>query len=353
MVLSSNFLFAQEKSVNNWFIGGSYHYGFIHPVRMSIKYNVKDHVRGIELYAGRQAGGDSFWDKLYRYPSTGLAYYYGTLANDEVFGRAHGLYPYFSSPLVKKGKYSAGYLIGTGVAYITNIYDLESNYLNLAISTHLNSFLKFALYNEYRVSENFIITNELVMTHYSNGRITSPNKGLNQVTANIGLKYFPDNRQINRETEIPAFTGHNELSVVSGYASKVIDHFNTGRYNALLLSIDYSRSLSHKRKLLTGIDFAYDGSLKRLISEDTGQPAVFSDALRIGLHAGQEVSVYDVGITLQLGVYLYNKWKNENHFIYQRYGIRYYISDSLFCTAILKAHLGVADYLVWGAGYIF
>ncbi len=342
---------AQEDRKHDWSIGGKYHYGFMHPFRMSVRYLVTDHIHGIELYAGKKFSGGAYMDQLYRYPEAGIAYYYGTLGNNNVFGKAHALYPYFSASIYRRGRYRSAYLIGAGVSYNTRIFDVESNNLNILIGSHLNSFIRLAIQNEYELTERLILTNEFVLSHYSNGRIKSPNKGLNQVTTSIGLKYSMADQGQNKYFEIPELKKKNEFSIVSAYATKVIDQFNTGRYNVILLSFDYSRHISHIRELMAGIDISYDGSLRRLISNDTGLSAGHADALRMGLHAGQELKFHDVSITLQLGAYLYNKWKKENQFIYQRYGIRYYFSDRLFVAAILKTHLGVADYLSWGAGY--
>ncbi|MFP4488113.1 MAG: acyloxyacyl hydrolase [Bacteroidales bacterium] len=353
LIITGMKLNAQEDREHDWSIGGRYHYGFMHPFRMSVRYLVTDHINGIELYAGKKFSGGTYMDQLYRYPEAGIAYYYGTLGNNDVFGRTHALYPYFSAPIYRGGRYSLAYLIGAGVSYNTRIFDVESNNLNILIGSHLNSFIRLAIQNEYELTERLTITNELVVSHYSNGRIKSPNKGLNQVTASVGLKYFMAERVQNEYFEIPELKEKNEFSIVSAYATKVIDQFNTGRYAVISLSFDYSRYVSHIRELTAGLDISYDGSLRRLISDDTGMPAGPADALRIGLHAGQELKFYDVGITMQLGAYLYNKWKKENHFIYQRYGIRYYFSERLFAAAVLKTHLGVADYLSWGVGYNF
>ncbi len=353
MLISAINLHAQEESRFNWYFGSRVHYGFMHPFRKSVKYNVTDHIYSLELFAGRQYTGINFWDRLYRYPEAGIGYYYGSLGNNKVFGKAHALYPYFSAPLYSGKKYRANYLIGAGVAYITKTFDLDENNLNILIGSHLNAFIRFAIQNEYQLSERLTLSNELVMIHYSNGRIKSPNKGLNQVTTSIGLKYFPEYGNTVRSADIPGFQRKNEFSLVSGYATKMIDHFNTGRYNVFALACDYSRHISYKRELTAGLDISYDGSLIKLISDDTGSKAGTTQAVRIGIHAGQEVKFYDVGITLQAGAYIYNKWKKENHFIYQRYGIRYYLSDSIFAAAVLKAHLGVADYLTWGIGLNF
>jgi len=344
---------AQESERQNWHIGSRLHYGFMHPFRMSIKYNVTDHIHGFELFAGKQYCGAGFWDSLYRYPETGIAYYYGTLGNNDVFGRAHAIYPYFSASFYSGSKYKSSYLVGAGVSYITKTFDLEENNFNILIGSHLNAFLKFALQNEYRISEELFLTNEILLIHTSNGRMVSPNKGLNMVTASIGLKYLIAEPVTVINKDLPDLTGINSFEISGGYATKMIDHFNTGRHSVINLSFDYSRRLTYKRELMGGFDYSYDASLLRLISENEGEQARDSQALRIGIHAGQQVRFYDIGIIMQVGVYLHNKWKNENHSFYQRYGIRYFISERLFAEVVLKTHLGVADYMTWGMGYKF
>lgn len=320
---------------------------------MSIKYNVRDHIQGLELFTGRKYSGTSYWDSLYRFPESGLAYYYGTLGNNDVFGKAHAIYPYFSASFYEGRKYRSGYLVGVGISFMTRTFDLENNKFNIVIGSHLNAFLKFAIQNDFRLSEQLYLTNEIVLIHSSNGRIKSPNKGLNIVTTNIGLKYFLKEPEISVYNEIPGLTDRNSFDFTVAYATKMIDHFNTGRFNVYALTFDYSRTITHKRELMIGIDCSYDGSLVKLISDFTGEQALKKQAIRLGLHAGQEVRFNNIGIIMQAGIYLHNNLKKSNQKLYQRYGIRYYIINSIYAEAVLKTHLGVADYLTWGIGYKF
>jgi len=106
---------------------------------------------------------------------------------------------------------------------------------------------------------------------------------------------------------------------------------------------------------MAGIDLFYDG-LNKANYADTGYN--FNQSLgkfrpifyyKLGFAVGHEFSYKKLGLLTQLGVYLYNPLKLDPP-VYQRYGLKYYITDKVFVMSALLIHYGSADFIEWTVG---
>ena len=64
---------------------------------------------------------------------------------------------------------------------------------------------------------------------------------------------------------------------------------------------------------------------------------------------GHELFVNRFSIEAQLGYYIYDPFKNEIS-IYDRAGLKYYISKKVFAGFTIKTHLFLAEALEFGVG---
>ena len=53
---------------------------------------------------------------------------------------------------------------------------------------------------------------------------------------------------------------------------------------------------------------------------------------------------------LQLGVYVYKPYKPEE-WLYTKIGLKYYFTDNIYGSMILKSHFATAEVLEFGIGY--
>lgn len=327
------------------------HYGFIMPHHKSIEYNLNDHLRGFELNLGRFTDGSKKWHQHYRLPETGIGLYHGNLGNKEVYGITTALFGYFNAPIARTNNFALNYKIGVGLAYLSKTFDLYDNNLNTAIGSHMNVYFRFSFNTRYKLNEYWSFLSGFSYAHSSNGKMKSPNKGLNQILVNAGFAYDLWKPEREMSVQIPyAYFSENKFSLAFSSGVKMKNRYSTKKYPIYSLSFDYMKKVSVKRKLVLGTDLFYDGTIPAQY-EDLG---VYStnpgDVLLAGVHVGQELYVNKLFIIMQLGAYVYRPWK-ENQPVYQRYGIKYLINDHVFAMVALKSHYGKADFIEWGIGY--
>ena len=181
------------------------HAGMILPFYDALNYLIQDDIYAFDLSVGFPTYGKDYWEKLYHYPRSGIGYSFWSLGNNEVFGKAHVLYGYLNFPIYKRAeKYSINYQISVGGAYLTKIFDKYDNHLNRAISSHTNIYTRLGIDGKISLSPRCKLVLEAGATHFSNGKIRSPNYGINAGTFSLGVNYrFNDKANSIQEQEVP------------------------------------------------------------------------------------------------------------------------------------------------------
>ncbi|HBY69054.1 MAG TPA: deacylase, partial [Flavobacteriaceae bacterium] len=88
----------------------------------------------------RKTYGFNEWERRYQYPDWGFSFAYQNMKN-QYLGKNYGLYGHFNWYFLNRNLVIR---LGQGVAYASNPYDREKNYINNAYGTELLSttFLK-------------------------------------------------------------------------------------------------------------------------------------------------------------------------------------------------------------------
>jgi hypothetical protein len=74
-----------------------------------------------------------------------------------------------------------------------------------------------------------------------------------------------------------------------------------------------------------------------------------TDYKRVGVFIGHELFVNRISLEAQIGYYVYDPFKNEIP-IYDRVGMKYYITNKIFAGFTIKTHLFLAEALEFGVG---
>jgi hypothetical protein len=74
-----------------------------------------------------------------------------------------------------------------------------------------------------------------------------------------------------------------------------------------------------------------------------------TDYRRIGLYIGHELFINDLSVEAQVGYYVYSPFDYLGPF-YQRIGLKYYISNTIFTSMTLKTHAAKAEAVEFGVG---
>lgn len=329
------------------------HTGITLPSYKALAYLIQDDIYAFDISVSFPTFGKDYWEKLYNYPRPGVGYSFWSLSNKEVFGKAHSLYSFINIPLFKRtDKFSFNYQVSFGGAYLTKKFDIYENHLNRAISTYINVYIRMGIDSKIRISPRSELIIEAGGTHFSNGKIKSPNYGLNAGSLSIGLNYLIGNKGTTiKESEIPKLDNRYIQSVIYSAGLKVEDNLLGKRYFVSSVSYNLERFIDHKRKIGLGADFFYDGSIRESLASKEGLPEKdFTKLIRFGLHASYAIRYKQLSMGIQLGHYLYSKYTVLT-LVYSRISVQYLLTEHLSANIGIKSHMAKADNIEWGIGY--
>lgn len=297
------------------------------------------------------ANGTKAWHHAYNFPDMGITFMYADLGYSEVLGHAFGAYPHILLPLARKNKLSLNFRYGLGVAWLTNYYSEPDNEGNIAISNPLNILMNTSLEAGYAITDGFSLRAGIGMTHFSNGKTRTPNKGLNIPAYKVALMYnmkpgpvLPqrvNQRQTETQSSLRVFgaAGYNRLYPPGGPA-----------FAEYTLGATLGRPLSQKILLGVGADVFWGYSDREVLRRLNQEPASPAGLLKPGLHVSYEQLIGKTSFIIQQGIYLYAA-NTEDGKGYNRAGLRHQFNEKWLISLTLKSHLFRADYLEWGFGY--
>lgn len=346
----SQFLDVGNKGVG---VEANYGYGFIMPHHKSIEYMLEDHIRTFDLKASFPTYGNKYWNELYRYPYYGLGYYRSNLGNDEVYGKVNALYSYVKVPLLGSSeKANLSWQIAFGASYINNQFDIDENPQNLAIGSNLNIYVDLSLQSRIPLSKQFSLMNSVRFTHVSNGKVKSPNKGLNVISGSVGVYYQLTEKPDRIVAEPPVMDIKNEYTILYAGGIKSKTRYESGYFYASSLIFDYNRLYSLKGRWVFGADIFFDETNSQY-SDQTGKAGILnSDLYQVGLHIGHDLVMGKLSLVINVGGYVYAPVPVDAP-VYSRIGLRYRVKDKFIINYTLKSHWAMASYLEWGIGYTF
>ncbi len=327
--------------------------GYVYPHTSAIQYLLRENIGGVELTFSTRSNGRHPWEKLYRYPRYGVGYNYTTFGNRDILGSAHAFFSYFDVPFVKAGsRLTLNYQIGFGMGVMSKKYNIEENPLNLAIGSSLNAFVSVDLICRYKVSDRNEVKAALELSHYSNGKMRSPNMGLNTVTASFAWLYsvIPE-RKIKVSPEPVGYKKHI-AEIFWNAGGKRDDYLNNRIYLISSVVGDYNYALSPKYAVGGGFDLMYDQALEVVSRFQGDEEADYRYNRQAGLHLGFRVRYGRFHLVGHFGHYLYYYYLKYSPF-YTRLGLRYNLTEQFIFNFTLKAHYAIADYVEWGLGYRF
>lgn len=339
-----------KKSFN---IEADFGYGFIYAHHKSIEYFVEDHIKTFDLKLTKSTNGSKYWHQLFRYPEYGIAYYRANLGNDDIYGKANALYAFIKVPILgKSDKAHLSWQFAFGSAYVTKHFDIDDNPQNLALASNINMYLDFSLQSTIPIHKKFALTNSIRFTHVSNGKIKSPNKGLNTVSASIGLQYQLNKKNERLQLTLPEIKKKNEYTIIYSGGIRTLSHYEEGYFYISSLVFDYNRNYSLKGRWGIGSDIFFDATNKQYLDNPEKADIFNLDLYQIGIHATHEMLINKLSLVFSLGAYVYAPVEVLAPF-YSRIGLRYRINNKIITNFTLKSHYAKASFLEWGIGYVF
>ncbi len=291
------------------------------------------------------------------YHKWGIVVNFSPLSNPDLLGYSIGILPYLDINLGSNSKKHLSFRLASGLAYIQKPFDIETNYKNVVIGSHLNNTTDFQLKYRFNITPKLETRIGLGLQHYSNGSFLRPNLGLNIPHVSIGIKYG-----ISRNKKAASKTYKSDSSRFYSsfnYGWKTLVFGSETSYSVYNLALGYSIALNKNRYFHFQMDFIYDFSIPHLKIYDYKLKA--TDNLIIGPFVWYEKRYGNVGLAIGSGYYIHSIYKTFNQdWSFKNKGGRFYNRGSLkvyfkhFYTSLsVKAHAGEADNLELGIGYRF
>jgi hypothetical protein len=339
---------APKNLFQNVSVGGHYSYGSYLISEPKAAYLKDSYSSFGELYVQVQTDGSKGWQVANGLPQWGIGLQYGNLGSHEHLGKLLAAFPFMNLRLFASGALKSKLRIGAGLGWVEKPYDAETNHKNVLIGSHLNAFLHLLWQNEVKLAPRIYASAGLGFSHLSNGGFTLPNLGVNTPTLQAGLRYALGEPSIQTGTPPDSFSRRLSYRAFASVAVKQYPWIGSKRYTIGLVSAEVSKRTSARHRFSTGVTIFYNPSLEIGESGLLSQKVSGND-YQAGLYGSYERHFGKLSLPIQFGVYLYNQ--DRFTATYQHIGLRYQLTGKLLAGALLKTHLGKAEYINLGLGY--
>ncbi|UOQ97518.1 acyloxyacyl hydrolase [Hymenobacter sp. 5317J-9] len=316
----------------------------------AIRHLVASHPTGFEINLQRQTTGAAPWHGWYKFPKIGLALTYYDFHNP-VLGYAFAASPYISKSFSRGEKHDFSFRLGTGLAYLTNPYNQETNHKNTIASSALNATLQLRFEYDYALTPHLGLLAGIGLNHFSNGATTKPNFGVNLPSLVLGLNYHEQRHpvQVNPYAPAPEDVGHMFYNVSTSLGFKQRTEGDKQKYLVNSVTLAVGRRMNRKSNLLLGVEGFNDRSLKATLNDTTRAGLKQPDVKKAGVFIGHELLFGRLAFDSHLGFYVYAPYKSSTPY-YERLGLKYHFTDLLFGAIDLKIHRGAADVIEFKVG---
>lgn len=316
---------------------------------------VNGHPEGFMLSIVEKTDGSKEWHQAYNYPDYGAYFLYQDFKSQPL-GENYSVGALYNFYFLNR---KIQFKLAQGIAYATNPYDKKDNSKNKAFGSRLMGNTNFGLsYDNQTLFKNVGFHAGILFTHYSNGRMKSPNSGINTYLLNLGVNYNvsedfkrqPDTTLTKKSYKEPIHynfvfrTGINESPII-----------NSGRFPFYHIGFYADKRINRKSSLQLGTELFLTKSLQEYIKyysvaypEENISPN--TDYKRVGIFVGHELMINRISLETQIGFYVYEPFKKDIP-VYDRVGIKYYFTKKIFGGLTIKTHLFLAEALEFGIGY--
>lgn len=316
-------------------------------------YHLQSHPDALMLSFSRQTHGTKEWHSAYNFPDYGGYFLYQNF-NLPALGESYALGMHYNFYFLNR---SIQLKLAQGFAYVTNPYDKYDNSKNKAFGTSILDNTNIGLtYQKSNIFKGFGLNAGVMFCHYSNGRTKSPNSGINTYLLNLGVNYDFDGKSQNKDSIVDKKSFRERIKYNIVFRSGVNESpvINSGQYPFYHIGFYADKRFGRKSALQLGTELFLTQSFKDYIKyKSNAYPELQidpnTDYKRVGLFVGHELFVNRFSIEAQLGYYIYDPFQNEIS-IYDRVGMKYYISKKVFAGFTIKTHLFLAEALEFGVG---
>jgi len=325
----------------------SYFYGSIYKHTPDIGHLITGHPQGVLVSFNRKTYGEKEWQRAFNYPDYGFSFQYQDFRN-KYMGENFAIAAHYNFYFLKR---KLVFRISQGIGMTTNPYDKETNYKNNAFGSRFMSSNLFLLnYKKERIVGPFGLQAGFIFTHFSNGRIKSPNSGINTYGINLGVNYTPDEKlpYVARDTIKKDFKEPIRYNIVLRTGISESQIVNSGQKPFYHFGLYADKRIGRKSAMQLGTDIFLSQYLKEYIKYRSvaypEEPYIDpnTDYKRVSLFVGHELFISKISVETQVGYYIYKPFDYEID-VYQRVAAKYYFHKKWFTGISLKSHAARAE----------
>jgi len=357
----------QEKKIKagKWGIEANYLTGQF--LKHGVDYIPKQLSQGFELNYFKKTLGEKPWHKGMGYPEIGAAFTFYYFADNKVFGDAIALMGYGKFYMVRSKVANFYARIGGGYGILTKKYNAQTNPGDQLISTTINLAVQLRVGLEWKINEYVQLNTAVSFNHFSNSGMNLPNYGLNIPSGTIGIKVFPQPRELSYSCERKKDFKKNEVMWKYSIGIQQLHSFvynitpSTKKYPVPGGLIAYARYINPGNKFYGGLAFEYFPAVRDYVIQNdisTRHGATFEASVP-SVVVGDEFILGRFSMFYSAGAYL---WKSLPAItpVYFKIGMNCYVGEILkrkgtkfFFGNNVKAHMNVAQYNEFSVGGTF
>lgn len=345
-------LLAQEKFSDNLKVQANYHYGFVLPEYTFVSHVVDRPVQSLDVSFMKERTGRDAYERLYNYPEQGVAFFFTSLGNKDVFGHAFALNYFFRINMVDRKRFKMYNRMGIGLGYLTKVHHLydDPTAMNVAIGSHVNIHFNCRFGARYQFSNKMNANLGVSFDHYSNANTSEPNIGINLLTGYVGMSYLLGKALERDESELPEYQRKWSFETFMSVGGKHTRAFSNRYYFTASTSTQAVYELFRGFHLGAGADIFFDGSTK---SQLTDAELSYSpeQSFQTGVHISQIIAYRNFRFALQEGFYIGLGDPVNHKRMYNRGVLQYYINKQWSVRLAMKSHLHILDYPELGVGF--
>lgn len=331
-----------------------------------------DQFKEFSALFGLQTIGKEEWEQLHKMPAYGIGLSVIRINNEAEMGKPFSAYGFYHGVIHRWSKSALRYDVELGLAFNWKCFDLQSNPYNIAIGSKITSRICLGLDYELLIAKNCMLTFGGNFTHFSNGAIRKPNKGINFVSPFISFSYLFDNHELKPLVTDIKKEQHHEVQISVGYGIKQEENVlwqnpeltsvyeKLQKYHVFTLKTNYMRQYCQKGKWGGGVNICFDewrgseiridanGKARKVLSHCSHEPI-------IGLFLSHELLISKVGIVTDLGGNVYMSYSHVEYqnrkILFERLGVKYYFPYNIFAGVNVFANGVKANIIEWNMGY--
>ncbi|MBK8568083.1 MAG: acyloxyacyl hydrolase [Saprospiraceae bacterium] len=312
------------------------------------------YTKAFAMEYGWQMLGGQAWQQVSKYPRFGFGAQYMRIIHRDELGHPFSVYGFYDGNFFSSKNFEVTNRLSAGLGYGFRRYDPNDRLPNDILSTRLNAFVEMGLGIAVRLNDYLYLEPAFRFTHFSNGNLKEPQKGLNVVSYAVSLRALLE-KPVHEQVKVPMAVCQHRHELLAFWAlstrqldfSDNNDHYHeTYGMNYLMtnLHLGYNYEISRGMKLGGGLDFVYDGSngqLELVANGNTPSKSAvpFGDKFGVSVFIGGERVIDRLSIVGTLGYMVVQKrYGSTSPAFEQRFGFKYHFYRNVFAGVNIRAY---------------